>query len=82
MRLIDVYCIAFGQLVNSDKSSLYCTPNMSEEKVFDLCTILLGVVATQNSGQYLGLPTIWGRSKKASLSFIKGDLLIRFKARN
>lgn len=70
MRLIDVYCIASGQLVNSNKSSLYCTPNMSEEKVSNLCTIL-GVAGTQNPGQYLGLPTIWGRSKKTFLSFIK-----------
>ncbi|XP_024162440.1 uncharacterized protein LOC112169614 [Rosa chinensis] len=50
-----------------------CTPNISDAKVFELCEIL-GVPATMNPGRYLELPTIWGRLKKASFSFIKARL--------
>ncbi|XP_024155755.1 uncharacterized mitochondrial protein AtMg00310-like [Rosa chinensis] len=46
---------------------------MSDASVHNLCDIL-GVPATINPGCYLGLPTIWGRSKKDSLSFIKAKL--------
>lgn len=73
MRIINVYCNASGQLVNHNKSTLYCTPNMSDARVHDICEIL-GVPATINPGRYLGLPTVWGRSKRASLSFIKAKL--------
>ena len=79
MRIIDVFCTASGQLVNSNKSSLYCTPNMDEATVNDLCAILK-VPATVNPGRYLGLPTIWGRSKKASLSFVKARLLDKIQS--
>lgn len=74
MRIIDVYCVPSGQLVNQTKSTLYCTPNMPEARVHYMCKIL-GVPATLNPGRYLGLPTIWGRSKKVSLSFIKAKLV-------
>lgn len=32
---------------------------------------ILGVREVNDPGVYLGLPTIWGRSKKAALSFIR-----------
>jgi hypothetical protein len=73
MKIIDVYCTASGQLVNSAKSSICYTPNMDIVAVNNLCAIL-GVPATINPGRNLGLPTIWGRSKKASLCFVKARL--------
>lgn len=73
MKIIDCYCQASGQLVNLDKSSLYCTPSTPDSLVMELCNILC-VPVTMNPGRYLGLPTLWGRSKKASLSLIKDRL--------
>ncbi|KAL6225204.1 hypothetical protein ACLB2K_004055 [Fragaria x ananassa] len=79
MRLIGIYCEASGQLVNLEKSSLYSTPCTSSDIVTQFCEIL-GVPNNVNPGHYLGLPTIWGRSKKASLSFVKARLMDKIQS--
>ncbi|KAL6176853.1 hypothetical protein ACLB2K_053485 [Fragaria x ananassa] len=54
---LHLYCMASGhQSINVNKSSCYFNPNM---KVVD------------DPGMYLGLATVWGRSKVAALKYVK-----------
>lgn len=73
MRIIDVYCEASGQLVNMDKSSVFFSPN-TPLSLLDQISAILNVPVNDRPGHYLGLPTVWGRSKKASLAFVKDRL--------
>lgn len=39
-------------------------------KVNELCAIM-GMPAVDNYGNYLGMPTIWGRSKRHVVAYVK-----------
>ncbi|CAN6558737.1 unnamed protein product [Malus baccata var. baccata] len=60
MHILNKYCLASGQMMNSHKSSLGS---------------LLGMPVVSDPGVYLGLPAIWGRSKRSSLAFVKGRVM-------
>lgn len=62
MNIIDEYCKASGQKVNCGKSTLYFSPNTTKEIKEKVCEIL-AVEEAKDPGKYLGLPSIWGRSK-------------------
>lgn len=64
------YCIASGQLINIDKSSIYFSPNTPRQMSLLMCELLC-FTEVLNPRIYLGLPTIWGKSKKTALSYIK-----------
>lgn len=38
-------------------------------------TVILGVVKVGDLGSYLGVPAIWGRSKKSGLAYVNGKIL-------
>lgn len=64
------YCWALGQGINEDKSSLYFS------KIFERGTMgtveqALRIKEVDDPGKYFDLPTIWGNSKRETLSFIK-----------
>ncbi|KAK9938019.1 hypothetical protein M0R45_014780 [Rubus argutus] len=61
------YCMASGQLINHDKSSIYFSL-ITPLQIQHLLCELLGILLVDNPGKYLGMPTIWGSS---SLSYIK-----------
>ncbi|XP_062005568.1 uncharacterized protein LOC133722711 [Rosa rugosa] len=68
--IIDAYCIASGQSVNYDKSSIY----FSAKTPIDVRTEIssaLNIPISDNPGRYLGLPTIWGNSKRKALAYIR-----------
>lgn len=69
-QILMVYCNASGQLINHEKSSIYFSPNTPHQMQFLMCE-LLGIRLVDHPGNYLGLPTIWGKSKKEALSYIK-----------
>jgi hypothetical protein len=69
-RIFKVYCRASGQLINYDKSSIYFSPNTPQQLQFLMCE-LFNINLVDNPGNYLGMPTIWGRSKKEALVYIK-----------
>lgn len=69
-KILSDYCIASGQQVNHDKSSIFFSPNTPESIFLPICS-LLKIPQVDNPGKYLGLPTIWGRSKKEALVYIK-----------
>ncbi|XP_062014039.1 uncharacterized protein LOC133730473 [Rosa rugosa] len=68
--IINEYCRASGQMVNSDKSSIFFSPNTPDQMRRLMCA-LLKFVEVDNPGNSLGMPTIWGRSKKEALLYIK-----------
>lgn len=68
--LLHTYCSASGQLINADKSSLYFSPN-TPWQVTHLLSSILQMRVVSDPGKYLGLPTIWGRSKRSALGYIK-----------
>lgn len=72
------YCEASGQHINCDKSALYFSGNTSKEDKEMLCEELQ-MVETINLGKYLGLQTIWGRSKREALSYVKEIVVVKLK---
>lgn len=69
-RVLDVYCEASGQAINLGKSSMYFNVGAEEDTIRQITTIL-GVGRVDNPDLYLGLPTVWGRSKRDAMNFIK-----------
>ena len=68
--LLNLYEKALGQKINSAKTTLFFSNNVSD---FTKETIknLLGVAEIKEYEKYLGLPAVVGRNKKASLNYIK-----------
>ncbi|CAN6675688.1 unnamed protein product [Malus baccata var. baccata] len=72
--ILDRYCEASGQKVNLQKSSIYFGENVPSGVAANLGGIL-GVSVVDNPDTYLGVPAIWGRSKKRGLAYVKGRIL-------
>ncbi|KAM2620935.1 hypothetical protein TB2_025761 [Malus domestica] len=71
VQVIDEYCLALGQQVNKSKSSVYFGGNVPESLSIQLAAIL-GMEIVGDPRLYLGVPAIWGKSKKNGLAYIKG----------
>ena len=65
-----MYESALGQKINTDKSSIFFSPNTSQELKDEIINIL-GSMHDSNHMKYLGLPSIIGRSKKLVFADIK-----------
>ena len=78
MSILDAYCSASGQLVNKSKSSVFFGGNVPESLSCTLAAIL-GMEKAADPGVYLGVPALWGRSKKGGLAYIKGLLLSKLQ---
>ncbi|KAB2602833.1 ribonuclease H protein [Pyrus ussuriensis x Pyrus communis] len=74
IQLIDHYCLASRQQVNKLKYGAFFGGNVPEVLSQELSAIL-GVGKVGDPGSYLGVPAIWGRSKKCGLAYVKGRLL-------
>ncbi|GAU48422.1 hypothetical protein TSUD_405520 [Trifolium subterraneum] len=70
MSLLDTYSAASGQEINLSKSEVFFSRNLSTAAQEDLSGIM-GVKHVMGTGTYLGLPSMVGRSKKATFGFIK-----------
>ena len=69
-EIYEKYCQASGQRVNKVKSILVLSRNASQ----DLKKILVDQVTIENkeeANKYLGLPTMWERSKGKASNFLK-----------
>ncbi|CAL2246362.1 unnamed protein product [Prunus armeniaca] len=73
-HILDSYCAASGQLVNLDKSNMFFSPNTPSNIKRSVCSVL-NIKEADNPGKYLGLPSVWGRSKKEALGYIKERIL-------
>ncbi|XP_050379862.1 uncharacterized protein LOC126797246 [Argentina anserina] len=76
--LFKEYGLASSQVINGAKSSVYFTPNTPEQMALLFCE-LIGFMEVKNPGTYLGLPTIWDRSKKEAPSFINDKVKRKIK---
>ncbi|GAU34638.1 hypothetical protein TSUD_394290 [Trifolium subterraneum] len=79
MRILHVYEQASGQEINLVKSEVFISRNMSHAAKEDLSRIL-GVKLVLDTGIYLGLPSLVGRSKKTIFSYIKGRIWKRINS--
>ena len=80
---LSLYESALRQKINIDKSSIFFSPNTSQELKDDIINIL-GSMHYSNHMKYLGLPSIIGRSKKLVFAEIKekvGKKLVGWKGK-
>ena len=66
---LEAYCCTSGQSMNLSKSTLFFSPNTRQE-IVNLLSMVLNMPAVLNPGKYLGLPTIWGKSKVSALKYM------------
>jgi hypothetical protein len=69
-NILSTYEAASGQAINLQKSEIYCSRNVSPANRNSVSNIL-GVQQVLGTGKYLGLPSMVGRSRKATFRFIK-----------
>lgn len=70
MDILHKYAQASGQEINMSKLEVFFTRNISGP-TFNGLAHLIGVFHVLGTGKYLGLPSMIGRSKKNTFSFIK-----------
>jgi ribonuclease HI len=70
MEILKIYENASGQEINLSKSEIFFSRNISRAAQEDLSN-LLGVRHVMGTGIYLGVPSMVGRSKKATFAYIK-----------
>ena len=70
VEILQVYAKAFGQCINLEKYSVYFSNNTTVSQKQEALGIL-GVKEVSWFESYLGLPTLVGRSKHHTFSFIK-----------
>lgn len=75
------YEAASGQAINYSKSGVFFSKNVSNDLKTSLSEIL-GVANPLNTGRYLGLPSLIGRSKKAIFAYLKDRLWKRIQGWN
>ncbi|XP_058784657.1 uncharacterized protein LOC131659487 [Vicia villosa] len=71
--ILATYEEATGQAINFLKSEFYCSRNVDSDTRTELAT-LLGVQQVLGTGNYLGVPSMIGRSRKSALNFIKDKI--------
>ncbi|KAK9901015.1 hypothetical protein M0R45_002308 [Rubus argutus] len=70
INIIMDFCAAFGQSINSEKSSMFFTPNTPTDLQAQIGH-MFNISATNHAGKYLGLPTHWCRSKSDALACVR-----------
>ncbi|KAK4274665.1 hypothetical protein QN277_017856 [Acacia crassicarpa] len=68
--ILKMYCTASGQVINLDKSSIFFSSNTPDD-VKDMVGRTLGIPATEDPGRYLGIPSIWGKTKHQALAYVR-----------
>ena len=77
-RILELYESYSGQAINLQKSGIMFSSNVRTDKQRVLSAIL-GVTNGINTARYLGLPSLIGRSKGATFSYIKDIIWKRIK---
>ena len=70
MDILDLYALASRQCINFETSSIYFSSN-TEVRHREWIKNILGVKEVARFESYLGLPTLIGRSKYQTFSFLK-----------
>jgi hypothetical protein len=69
-NLLTLYANASGQVVNSDKTALFFSPNMSQQARNTICSFF-GTSPNTQFEKYLGLTPVVGRAKRRAFNEIK-----------
>ncbi|XP_058741946.1 uncharacterized protein LOC131614368 [Vicia villosa] len=69
-NILVTYEEASGQSINLQKSELFCSRNVSTE-IKDMLADTLGVRQVLGTANYLGVPSMIGRSRKGTFKYIK-----------
>lgn len=77
--ILDHYAAISGQAVNFQKSGIMFSSNIRRDKQAELSNIL-GVHNDIESSNYLGLPSLVGRSKKRVFGFLKERVMKRIQS--
>ncbi|XP_030924735.1 uncharacterized protein LOC115951970 [Quercus lobata] len=77
-NLLNVYEKASGQQLNRNKTGLFFSKS-TPPNILNQIKELLGVQEVKNHEKYLGLPSLVGKHKKASLMFIKEKILAKLQ---
>uniref|UniRef100_A0A7N2M7K9 Reverse transcriptase domain-containing protein n=1 Tax=Quercus lobata TaxID=97700 RepID=A0A7N2M7K9_QUELO len=70
LQLLQLYELASGQKLNSEKTMVFFSKATMEERRVELVEFL-GVNEVREYEKYLGLPAVMGRNKKESLNYIR-----------
>ncbi|KAM2126643.1 hypothetical protein ACFX1R_006638 [Malus domestica] len=73
IHILHSYCEASGQQINYDKSTMFFSANTPHPIREEIGTIL-NMSESSDPGKYLGLPTVWGRSKTEALAYVKSRI--------
>ncbi|KAK4278800.1 hypothetical protein QN277_016598 [Acacia crassicarpa] len=80
-NILDLYCAASGQVINLDKSSIFFSTN-SPPAVRAMVSGMLHIPSTEDPGTYLGIPSIWGKSKTQALAYIRERVATKIQGWN
>lgn len=67
-----------GQAINFEKSGIFYSNNVSDDRLQEVCDIL-GIHNPLNTGKYLGLPSMVGRKCRDIFNYIKEHLWKRLQ---
>ena len=70
LEVLQLYAVSSGQCINMEKFSVYFSSNVEEDRR-QWIKELLGVKEVEMFESYLGLPTLVGRAKYQTFSFLK-----------
>lgn len=76
--LLDQFCLASGQLINFEKSSVCFSTNTTSTTKRALCDHLQ-IPLMDMDAKYLGLPFFWGRSKTEAYSYLNERALAKMQ---
>lgn len=69
-NIIMDYCRASEQRLNTGKSTITFN-RQADASLHSTIEDELNIPSSSDLGKYLGLPSMWGRSKKAALGYLK-----------
>lgn len=76
--IMELYCSASGQAVNLQKSSVLFSSNTTNT-TRKMVEESLEILPDARPGKYLGIPVVWGRSKKATLQSLHNRIASKLK---
>lgn len=74
MELLEIYEKASGQKINSNKSTMFFSDNITEYNKEQVCQVFC-IREADDSSKYLGLPNNLGRNKSTVFGYLKDKVM-------